>query len=211
MNTIITGFARQCVAASAVLLALTVVLGAGYPAAVWAVSRIDSHSAEGAQVVSRQCDLGSSMIGVDPQVPPGEPDPYLHARVVGATGEPMAPGDPAASAASNKGPGNEELREWITARRAVVAEREGVRPQQVPPDAVTASASGLDPDISPDYARLQIPRLARENGRSVAHIQEIIDRHTSGRQWGFLGQPRVNVPAVNLALGHAPAACRTPA
>ncbi|MGV9713182.1 potassium-transporting ATPase subunit C [Gordonia sp. NPDC003424] len=209
MNSIVTGFLRQCAVALAVLASLTVLLGVAYPAAVWAVSRVGSHSAEGSQVVdARGCDVGSSMIGLDPQVPAGAPDPYLHARVLGAADNPMAPGDPSASGASNQGPNSETLREWISARRAVIAAREGVAPAQVPADAVTGSGSGLDPDISPAYAALQVPRLARENRLSEQRVRDIIDENTRSRQWGFLGQPRVNVLGVNLALGHGPSPCR---
>lgn len=208
MNTLLSGFLRQCVAAVGVLLALTVVLGAAYPAAVWAVSRIGSASAEGSQTQdARGCEVGSSLIGIDPQVPAGQPDPYLHARVIGSADDPMAPGDPSASAASNKGPNNEDLLAWIEQRRTTIAEREGVSASAVPTDAVTGSGSGLDPDISPEYAQLQVPRLARENQKSAAEIERIIDEHTSGRQLGFLGQPRVNVLEVNLALGHTVPSC----
>ncbi|ROZ98316.1 potassium-transporting ATPase subunit C [Gordonia sp. OPL2] len=208
MNTLLSGFLRQCVAAVGVLLALTVVLGAAYPAAVWAVSRIGSASAEGSQTHdARGCEVGSSLIGIDPQVPAGQPDPYLHARVIGSADDPMAPGDPSASAASNKGPNNEDLLAWIEQRRTTIAERERVSASAVPTDAVTGSGSGLDPDISPEYAQLQVPRLARENQKSPAEIERIIDEHTSGRQLGFLGQPRVNVLEVNLALGHTVPSC----
>lgn len=209
MNSLLTGFLRQCAVALAVLAALTVLLGVAYPAAVWTISRIDSHAAEGARTTdARGCDTGSDLIGLDPQVPTGTPDPYLHARVLGAADGPMAPGDPSASAASNQGPNSETLHAWIVARRAAIAAREGVTPTQVPPDAVTGSGSGLDPDISPDYAALQVSRLARENRMSEAHVRSIIAEHTSPRQWGFLGQPRVNVLEVNLALGHTASSCR---
>ncbi|WP_124710096.1 potassium-transporting ATPase subunit C [Gordonia insulae] len=208
MTTVMSGFVRQCVAALGVLVALTVVLGVAYPAAVWAVSRVGSNSAEGSQIVDASgCTVGSSLIGVDPQVPSGRPDPYLHGRVLGSGDDAMATGDPAASAASNKGPNNADLLVWIEQRRTEIAAREAVVPAEVPADAVTGSGSGLDPDISPEYAQLQVPRLARENQRSPAEIEKVIDDHTHGRQLGFLGQPRVNVLGVNLALGHTVASC----
>ena len=71
---------------------------------------------------------------------------------------------------------------------------------------MTGSGSGLDPQISPEYAAIQIPRIARNTGKSESAIREVVDAHTSGRQWGFLGQERVNVLEVNLALGHT--ACK---
>lgn len=211
MNTVWSGFVRQCVAAAGMILGLTLILGLAYPAAVWAISRVNTDGAEGSRVFDTAgCAVGSTRIGVDPQVEAGAPDPYLHARVVGAPGEPMATGDPAASAATNQGPNSEALLTNVTARRALIAAREGVTPAQVPADAVTGSGSGLDPHISPAYAGLQVARLARENRRSPAEIEAVIDAHTEGRQFGFLGEPRVNVLEVNLALGHAPPGCRAP-
>ncbi|MGV9794619.1 potassium-transporting ATPase subunit C [Gordonia sp. NPDC003422] len=203
MNTLVSGFVRQCVAAASILLALTLLLGVVYPAAVWVVSRVGSNSADGSQVTdSAGCPVGSTLIGIDPKVPAGAPDPNLHARVLGSSDDPMAAGDPAASAASNKGPNNEDLKAWIEARRTEIAQREGVAPAAVPADAVTGSGSGLDPHISPEYARLQVPRIARVTGKSPAQVQQIVDDHTEGRTIGFLGQARVNVLEVNLALGH---------
>jgi K+-transporting ATPase ATPase C chain len=73
----------------------------------------------------------------------------------------------------------------------------------VPPDAVTSSGSGLDPDISPAYADLQIARIARARGMSVADVQQLVAEHTQGRPLGFLGEPRVNVVELNLALANA--------
>ncbi|MFT4126950.1 MAG: potassium-transporting ATPase subunit C [Gordonia sp. (in: high G+C Gram-positive bacteria)] len=195
MTTILSGLARQAVVAIGVLVALTVILGAAYPAVVWSVSRIDAAQAEGSAITVDGCRLGSPLIGVDPQPRPGEPDRYLHARV-------------SASAPSNLGPNNTDLRFRIEEQRALVAHRDGVAPAAVPADAVTGSASGIDPDISPEYAALQIPRIARENHRSTADVRAIVDEHTSGRQWGYLGEPRVNVLRVNVALGLVPADCR---
>ncbi|MFE0749210.1 potassium-transporting ATPase subunit C [Gordonia sp. NPDC058843] len=211
MNSVWSGFVRQCVAAAGMILGLTLILGVAYPAAVWAISRVNTAGAEGSQVSDAAgCPVGSTLIGVDPRVEPGTPDPYLHARVLGAAGEPMATGDPSASAASNQGPNSEVLLAGVTARRELIARREGVTPAQVPADAVTGSGSGLDPHITPAYAELQVARLARENGRTPAEVRGMIDDHTEGRQLGFLGQPRVNVLEVNLALGHAPPGCRAP-
>ncbi|MBD0863492.1 potassium-transporting ATPase subunit C [Gordonia sp. zg691] len=210
MNTVITGFVRQCVAAAGILLALTLVLGVAYPAAVWVISRANSSGAEGSQLVdARGCPVGSALIGLDPQVPAGEPDPYLHARVVGAADEPMSTGDPSASAATNQGPNSETLLANVEARRTLIAEREGVAPSAVPADAVTGSGSGLDPHISPAYAELQVPRLSEVTSRSSEEIRSIIAEHTERRQFGILGEPRVNVLEVNLALGHTVARCHT--
>jgi K+-transporting ATPase ATPase C chain len=119
----------------------------------------------------------------------------------------MAPGDPAAGAPSNLGPSNPDLAQWVTTRREVIARREGVDPDQVPVDAVTASGSGLDPHISPEYAAIQVDRVARENNLSPAKVRDLVAEHTDGRQLGFLGQPRVRVTELNVALGLTAPGC----
>jgi K+-transporting ATPase ATPase C chain len=104
------------------------------------------------------------------------------------------------SAASQYGPNNPDLVKLIDERRQAVAELEGVDPSQVPPDAVTASGSGLDPDISPAYAALQVNRVARERGLPVERVQQLVKENTKGRTLGFLGEPTVNVVTLNNAL-----------
>lgn len=191
MTKISIAWLRQCVAGLIVLLALTVVLGIAYPAAVWVFGRIDSNSAEGSPLKDKNgCVVGSSIIGVDPQA--SSTDPYFHTR---------ASGDPAAGLPSNQGPNSEKLKADIETRRATIAQRESVNPTGIPADAVTGSGSSLDPDISPEYAALQVPRVAAATGLSQARVKELVDAHTSPRQWGILGQPRVNVPTLNVALG----------
>lgn len=193
MTKISLAWLRQCVAGLVVLLALTVVFGIAYPAAVWLFGRIDSGSAEGSPLKDRNgCVVGSALIGVDPQAQAGAADPYFHTR---------ASGDPAAGAPSNQGPNSEKLKADIETRRATVAQRESVDPARIPADAVTGSGSSLDPDITPEYAALQIPRVAAATGLSQARVKELVDAHTSSRQWGILGEPRVNVPTLNVALG----------
>ena len=209
MKSLITGIARQFVVGLVALCALTVVVGVAYPAAVWAISRINADGAEGSQLADRDgCIVGSSILGVDQQPEPGRPDPFLHARLGGGVDDPLAPGDPASSGASNLGPNSEDLVAIIEARRAAIAKREGVDPARVPADAVTSSGSKLDPAISPEYAELQVPRIARATGKSVEEVLAVIAEHTDGRQLGFLGEPRVNVSEVNVALGMTTPACR---
>lgn len=205
-------FFGQIVAGMSVLLALTVVLGIGYPAAVWGVSRIGSHSAEGSPLTDAHgCVVGSSLIGVDPQVPPGEPDPYFHLRTTGSVADedPFAPGDPSAALPSNQGPSSELLASFVEQRRTAVAEREKVDPAQVPVDAVTGSGSGIDPNISPAYAQIQIARVARVNGLPVADVEALVREHTRGRQYGVLGAAAVAVPELNVALGLTAPSCTT--
>ncbi|ALG86061.1 potassium-transporting ATPase subunit C [Gordonia phthalatica] len=203
MKNFVTGFARQCVLALLALIALTVVVGGLYPVAVWAISRVDATAAEGSFVTDARGCTTSTLIGVDQRVPAGRPDPFLHNRVAGGVDDPMAPGDPSASGASNLGPNSPELVKIVDARRATIAQREHVAPSQVPADAVTGSGSSLDPDISPAYAALQTPRIARVTGLPMERVREIVAAHTDGRQLGFLGEERVNVQQVNRDLAAA--------
>ena len=108
--------------------------------------------------------------------------------------------DTLASAGSNLGPLNEDLLAAVEERRTAVADAEGIEPADVPVDALTASGSGLDPDISPAYAQLQVARVARERGLSKDEVRALVDDATVGRDLGVLGEPRVNVLRLNLAL-----------
>jgi K+-transporting ATPase ATPase C chain len=211
-----TSLLRQTGAGFRVLLLLTVLTGLVYPALVWGISRIGSSSAEGSPLTDASgCVVGSALLGVDPQVAAGAPDPYFHLRVKGdptttdPTAAATAPGDPASSGGSNQGPNDETLAANVVIRRQVVADREGVDPAQVPVDAVTGSGSGLDPQISPAYAGIQVARVARENDMSTAAVTTLVAEHTDGRQLGFLGQVRVDVPTLNVALGLTAPACGT--
>jgi K+-transporting ATPase ATPase C chain len=108
--------------------------------------------------------------------------------------------NPLFSGASNLGPTNPDLIKKINDRRAAVAAFDGVAPGDVPPDAVTASASGLDPDISPAYAYLQTNRVATARGLNPAAVRALVTDHIQNRVLGILGEPRVNVVELNLAL-----------
>jgi K+-transporting ATPase ATPase C chain len=207
---------RQLGGAVRVVLVLTVLLGLVYPLVIWGVSRLGTASAEGSALRDADgCIVGSELIGVDPQVPAGQPDPFFHTRLDGdptaedPTEAAMAPGDPAAADANDMGPGNETLLEFVQVRRQVIADREGVDPAQVPADAVAGSGSSVDPQISPAYAELQVPRVARETGRTPDQVRALVAEHTDGRQLGFLGQERVDVPALNVALGLTAPDCAT--
>lgn len=169
------GFAKQVWAGLLVLLALTVVLGVVYPAAVWGgVSRISSGSAEGSPVTDAAgCVVGSAWVGVDPQVAEGQQDPFFHNRVVGSVSDedPFATGDPAAALPSNQGPSSEILAGFVIERRAAIAAREGVDPASVPVDAVTGSA------------RVSIPtsvRRTRTAGREGGGQQRHLGRPGAG-------------------------------
>ena len=99
------------------------------------------------------------------------------------------------------------LARFVDARRAAIAARDGVAPGAVPVDAVTGSGSAVDPHISPAYAAIQIDRVARVNGMSPTAVADLVDRYTSGRTLGFLGAPRVDVGALNVALGLTAPSC----
>jgi K+-transporting ATPase ATPase C chain len=111
--------------------------------------------------------------------------------------------DPASSSASNLGPNDPKLLDAVAANRAAVASAEGISEQQVPADAVTASGSGLDPDISPAYAKLQVPRVAAARHLSADTVMSLVNKHTTGGLTAFLGQPSVNVTALNVDLAAA--------
>lgn len=108
--------------------------------------------------------------------------------------------DPMSASGSNQARSNPELRQRINDAIAAVATREGVAPARVPSDLVTQSGGGLDPQLSPAAVQLQVPRVAKARGLDAARVQQLVDQHTEQPQLGFIGQPRVNVLALNLAL-----------
>ena len=183
---------RQCGAALRMLLVATVVLGLVYPLAVWGVARLPGlHGpAEGSVLAGYS---GSSLIGIDPV--PADPgaDPFFHTR-------PSATGDPSTSGGSNQGGFSDTLLAQVEQRRAAIAAREGVAPAAVPPDAVTASGSGVDPHISPAYADLQVARVARVTGLAPEQLRGLVAAATEGRVLGVLGERGVNVTRLNLAV-----------
>ncbi|MGW4523172.1 potassium-transporting ATPase subunit C [Amycolatopsis sp. NPDC004378] len=188
MNTLV----KQTWAGLRVLVVLTVLLGVLYPLAVWAVARIPGleGNAEGSVVTQNGQAVGSSLIGVDPVPANPAKDPWFHSRPSAVT--PEMP-----SGASNKGPYDEGLVKTIQERRTAIAQREGVSPDQVPPDAVTASGSGLDPAVSVAYADLQIARVARVTGLPADRVRQLVEQNTSG---AGIGVPGVNVLQLNLAV-----------
>lgn len=184
--------ARQLAAAVRVLLALTLLLGIAYPLAVTAVAQLASPgTANGSRIESGGQTIGSSLVG----------QPFAGAQWFQP--RPSAAGDGydgLSSGPSNLGPNHPELVAAVRARRDAYAAAHGVAPQAVPADAVTASASGLDPHISPANARLQVPAVARARGLAPASVTALVDRAQQGRTLGILGEPRVNVVELNAAL-----------
>jgi K+-transporting ATPase ATPase C chain len=204
---------RQLGAALRTLLLLTVILGLAYPLAMTGFAQVAfNHNANGSLLTRGGTTVGSSLIGQAFTVPVlknGKPtkdasgNPVLAPDPKYFQSRPSAAGqgyDPTASGASNLGPENKVLIGDITTRRATAAALDGVSPSQVPPDALLASGSGLDPDISPAYAQEQVPRVARVRGLSQARVRALVAQNTKGRTLGFLGEPRVNVLNLNLAL-----------
>jgi K+-transporting ATPase ATPase C chain len=213
-----SGVLRQMWAGLRILIVLTVVTGIVYPLAVWAVSRVPGleAKAEGSIVQYHGHAVGSSLIGVNPIDPNAKHNPtddrYFHTRPSATAGDAssvdksklgLGPNDPSFSLGSNESQVSEVLAAQIAQRKAIIAQREGVSPSQVPPDAVTESFSGVDPDISPDYANLQVARVARVNHLSAATVGQIVRANTDGREIGILGDPTVNVQALNIAVAKA--------
>lgn len=206
MNSLV----KQSLAGLRILLVLTVLTGVLYPFGVWVVSRLPGlqGNAEGSVVEVDGQAVGSDLIGIDPVAKDSNNDPWFHTRPsavaqdLDGDGSPdvLGPADASVSGGSNKGGFNEDLVAAIDERKKLIAEREEVDPSQAPADAVTASASGLDPQISPEYAELQVPRVARENGLSEAEVRALVEENTDGRGAGVLGQPGVNVLKLNLAV-----------
>ena len=189
-------------AALRLLLVLTVITGLLYPVAVTVIGRLPGleHRADGSVLTVGGRPVGSALIGQSFTGPDDRPlVRYFQSR-------PSAGGyDPTASGASNLGPESTELLAQVRDRSLAVRRLEGINGMKdgetrLPADAVTASGSGLDFQISPAYARLQVARVARERGATTAQIERLVTARTTGRALGFLGEPGVNVLELNLDL-----------
>ena len=194
MSALLPG--RQLVAAVRFLVLATVVLGLLYPLAMTGLAQVIAPGrADGSLVRVDGEVVGSALVGQAFTDADGTPLPqYFQSR-------PSASGyDGAASGGSNLGPNSEELLALVAERRAAVAELEGVDPGNVPADAVTASASGLDPDISAAYAAIQVERVATARGVDPSTVRALVAEATSGRDLGVIGAPHVRVLELNLAL-----------
>jgi K+-transporting ATPase ATPase C chain len=173
------------------MVLFTLLLGLGYPLAMTGVAGLVFPSQAGGSLVKNAAGqvVGSSLIAQAFAKPE-----YLHPR-------PSAAGngyDPMSSGGSNLGPLDPKLASQVKTNADQVRKDDG--PGDIPADAVTNSGSGLDPDISPQYAQLQAARIARARGTTVSETLALISAHTEGAFLGFVGQPHVNVLAVNRAL-----------
>jgi K+-transporting ATPase ATPase C chain len=174
------------------LVVMTVLLGIAYPFAMFAVGRIVSGTSDGSYVTdSSGAIVGSALIGQS-----FDGDRWFWPRP-SAAGEGY---DALSSGGSNLAADNPDLVAAVGDRQAAAAAADGVQPGEVPADAVTASGSGLDPDISPEYAWQQVARVAQARGLDPAAVSALVDGSTQSRFLGFIGEPHVNVLQLNLAL-----------
>jgi potassium-transporting ATPase KdpC subunit len=177
-------------------LLLCAVTGLVYPGVVTALAQlVFPKQANGSLITIDGKVVGSRLIGQTFGAPY-----YFHSR-------PSAAGsgyDATASSGTNKGPTDRKLADTLIAQAVdSVVKNDGARKGQIPSDLVTSSGSGLDPHISPASAALQVARVARERGADSQAVQALVARHTEGRQFGFLGDARVNVLELNIALDSA--------
>ena len=196
---------RTHLTALRMLLVMTVVLGLAYPLLVTGISQAAfSGRANGSIVSSQGKEVGSSLLGQNYDLPkknPADADEAAQPDPKWFQPRPAAYAyDPKSSGASNLGPDNEDLLKAVQERRAAVAAFDGVDPAAVPPDALTASGSGLDPHVSVAYAEEQTARVARARDLPVATVRTLVAKYTEGRPLGFLGQAGVNVVLLNTAL-----------
>jgi len=191
--------ARQFTTSLRALLVATVALGILYPLLVTRATQVAlPGEANGSLVKASDATVGSALIGQQFVDAKGNALPgYFQSR-------PSAVDyNAASSGGSNLGPENPDLAAQVKARIAAIAASDGVSEAQVPADAVTASASGLDPHISPEYAQEQVARVAAARGIDPQVVRRLVDENTEGRMLGFLGEPTVNVLKLNIALDDA--------
>jgi K+-transporting ATPase ATPase C chain len=175
------------------LLVLTLLTGVAYPLLVTGIAQlVFPKQANGSLIYQNGKSIGSALIGQ-----PFDDPKYFGSRL-SATGP--FPYNAAASSGSNLGPTNEALMKAVEARVQALRQADSSNTQPIPVDLVTASGSGLDPHISPAAALYQVPRVARARNLQESAVRRLVEKHLEGRQLGFLGEPRVNVLKLNLAL-----------
>ena len=198
-------FIGQHVAALRLLLATTVVLGIIYPIVMWGVAQAAfKNQADGSLVTSNGKVVGSSLLCQEFTDAKGNPLPqYFQPRpssAVNSADKTDYGCDPGFSAAANLGPNNPDLVTDVKTLQKQISAFDHVPVSAIPPDAVTSSGSGLDPDISPANAGIQVARVAAARHLPVSEVQSLVSQNTDGRDIGFLGEPGVNVLKLNIAL-----------
>jgi K+-transporting ATPase ATPase C chain len=199
MNATTRSTGRVLWVATRAMIAFTLILGVGYTLVVTGIGQLALPARADGSLV-RDADgtvVGSALLGQSFAAAAGAPLPEYFQPRPSAAGDGY---DAAASSGSNLGPENEDLVAAIAERRDQAAELDGVDPQDVPVDALTASSSGLDPHISPAYAEIQVARVAGARGLTSEQVEDVVARHTRGRDLGYLGEPTVNVLELNVAL-----------
>jgi K+-transporting ATPase ATPase C chain len=178
------------------LIVFTVVTGAAYPLIVTGIAQLAfKRQANGSLVIQDQKVVGSSLIGQ-----PFSDPKYFWSRPSGTSPQPY---NAASSSGTNQGPTNPALKEAVGGRVKALRDAGGDASASVPVDLVTGSGSGLDPHISPAAAEYQLARVAKARNLPEDKVRALIEQHTEGRQLGVLGEPRVNVLELNLALDAA--------
>nr|WSW47645.1 potassium-transporting ATPase subunit C [Streptomyces sp. NBC_01001] len=219
MNNSVGNTARLLGAGLRALLVLTVICGVLYPLAVTGIAQVAfSDKANGSEIKDKSGQVvGSSLIGQTYNLPKQNPDDPEEAAKPDLKWFQPRPSNGLGSnsvntqyslilsGATNKAGDNPDLVKLVTdAKDAVIADNSTatykVRPADVPADAVTSSGSGLDPNISPEYAKIQVHRVAEQNGLDVKQVEKLVKDNTTGRTLGFMGEPRVNVLELNTAL-----------
>jgi K+-transporting ATPase ATPase C chain len=180
------------------MVVVTIVLtGLVYPAVVWGISAVVFPKQAGGSLVA---DASGSVIGSRLIAQSFTADKYFHPRASAAGADGY---DAMSSSASNLGPTSKALVSVVESRVAEVESSDGAQKGTIPVDAVTASGSGLDPDITPDNAEMQVARVAKARNLQESQVRDLVAAHTKPRQLLILGEPRVNVLELNLALDAA--------
>ncbi|MGW0629609.1 potassium-transporting ATPase subunit C [Streptomyces sp. NPDC002758] len=215
MNNSVSNTLRLLGAGLRALLVLTLVTGVIYPLVVTGIAQgLFSDKANGSEIKADGKVVGSSLIGQAYNLPlkKGQetPDPdlkWFQGRPQNGLGTNSVNTQYKLilSGATNRSGDNADLIKWVKDAKAAVVKDNSVagytvEPSQVPADAVTSSGSGLDPEISPQYAEIQVHRVAEKNNLPVDRVEKLVKDHTQGRTLGFMGEPRVNVLELNIAL-----------
>ncbi len=215
MNNSVTNTVRLLGAGLRALLVLTLVTGVIYPLVITGIAQgLFSDSANGSEIKADGKVVGSSLIGQSYNLPlkKGQetPDPdlkWFQGRPANGLGTNSVNTQYKLilSGATNLSADSKVLIKQVQDAKAAVIKDNSVagytvKSADIPADAVTSSGSGLDPDISPQYAEIQVHRVAEKNGLSVAQVEKLVKDHTDGRTLGFMGEPRVNVLELNIAL-----------